>query len=449
MTIFASSLSEFDTAAEAHQAFRQDLLSRVARTDALDYMAQKITLDMTTILDRHQSQIEATARAIPPGWPIQPLDGPHHFVIADTFGGNVMVRRYSDGGLVVIDRNWFLLVVSYIFFQSRPKPYGSKLAAWMLFHFTILPGEPFPLLDAFYLFAARLNRTLINDLCRIVGFFLLAHELGHRYVLEHGTGYVRAQVFEPQDFERNKARIRDFRPHENGSICNILLDGQEPPILLFQTAQKKWMEELCADLYACYLHMARYRRAETGLETLVNQFSVWQQMLLLMELRQHYQDRSDPLLKSHPPSTLRMGSLVHHFEKLSLEFSPDFRSSSLTILKKQYTKTWSSSFFGAWADLCTFAFYTVDTRALPEDIIRNEKGDDKRTYSPGIFRRFLEDFAASAIRMITKSPDHDVEVAWGRQLSAFNRTYTMNSEFVFDQLADEIRAIGLEFEESE
>jgi hypothetical protein len=168
MMLSASLLNEFDTASEANQVLRDDLLARVARRESLDYMAQKITLDLTNILDRLQSEIEAMASAVNADGAIHPLENKHYFVIADTFDGNVMVRRYPDGGLVVVDRNFFLLLVCYIFFQSRPDAYGPKLAAWMLLHSTILPGEPFPLLDAFYIFALRLNRTLVNDLCRSV-----------------------------------------------------------------------------------------------------------------------------------------------------------------------------------------------------------------------------------------------------------------------------------------
>lgn len=241
-------------------------------------MAQKITIDLANILDRLQTEIEARASAVNANGTIHPLENRHYFVIADTFGGNVMVRRYPDGGLVVVDRNFFLLLVCYVFFQSRPDGYGPKLAAWMLLHSTILPAEPFPLLDAFYIFALRLNRTLVNDLCRSVGFFFLAHELGHRHALEHGTGYIRAQAFTPQEVQDHRADIRDFRIHRAGAIYDILVDGRQPPILLIPADRARWIDELCADLFACYLHVSSYAVPVDGLETLANQLCVWQQI---------------------------------------------------------------------------------------------------------------------------------------------------------------------------
>jgi hypothetical protein len=148
MAISASILQEYDTAAEARRALREDILARV-QAKSLDYMPQKISLDLTDILERLQTEIEANARVIEPSGAIQPLENKHHFVIADAFGGNVMVRRYPDGALVVVDRNFFLLLVSYIFFQSRSNGYGPKLAAWMLLHSTILPASHFRFLMRF------------------------------------------------------------------------------------------------------------------------------------------------------------------------------------------------------------------------------------------------------------------------------------------------------------
>lgn len=137
--------------------------------------------------------------------------------------------------------------------------------------------------------------------------------------------------------------------------------------------------------------------------------------------------------------------MVHHIEKLSLEFAPDFRSSSVSVLQKQYDKTWSTAFFQAWSEASTLVFYTIDPTALSPNFSTTQR----EGYAPGLFRRFLADFAVPALRLVTKSPDHDVEVAWGRQLDDFNRTCKLNDQMVVDQLAEQIRGIGLAFTETE
>jgi hypothetical protein len=144
---------------------------------------------------------------------------------------------------------------------------------------------------------------------------------------------------------------------------------------------------------------------------------------------------------------MRIDSLVHHIEKLALDFAPDFRSSSVGLLQKQYQKTWSSSFFQKWADATEFVFYTIDN----EPIAPGEEGRPHpltgERYWPGVMRRLLEDFATPAVRLITTRPDREVEIAWDLALRDFNNTCKSGGRCVMDDLAGEIQGIGVEFSE--